>query len=61
MNLSFLAGAFASAYLNNPKFRASVDKSANQLIGYAIDTLNGKPKKGGASNAEQPEKPVITE
>ena len=48
-------GAFIGTYINNPKFRVSVDKGINELIGKGVDALN----KGGAvpveTNNEQPQ------
>ena len=49
MNISFLIGAFAASYLQNPTFRQTVDKSVNQLVGSGIDALNNLTKPGGDS------------
>ncbi|MCL2053805.1 MAG: hypothetical protein FWG90_05100 [Oscillospiraceae bacterium] len=33
-------GAFIGTYFNNQKFRESVDRNVNQLIGKGLDVLN---------------------
>ena len=36
----FAAGAFMATYMNNPKFKASVDKSVQKLLARGVSALN---------------------
>ena len=56
--LPFGIGALAASYIQNPKFRATVDKAVKDLINKGVDSLNKKefinkfmPPMGGDDDA----------
>jgi hypothetical protein len=44
MPIQFMLGAFVASYIQNPKFRAEIDRAVQSLAGKGIDYVNQMEK-----------------